>query len=483
MSEAGIIDFAGLDSAAAANGTPEVDTPEVDTPEVDAGAAEVDTEAGKEGTEDGGEGSGEGKEKTETGKEKTAGKDEAPGDKNTPDNIRKVLKAIKDADPKNAGAVKELHGAFERWNAAKQIFPKGVAEMKEAKALIDLVGGQDGYENLTQTVQSIEATDQLLYASDPKLWDNVIEDLKSENKLDAFGKLAPSFLDKLKSVDEKGYYEAFAPHFLSGLDEVNMSGAIGGLLEALKVADDADPKALAAAIAKAKGVADGMDKWLKGLQTKAEKSKAEAVSPEKKALEEERAKFRKEQEDYNTSKSKEFKQGVAKELDSFNNRSLGTALKDYLKMPFFKGFPRETLVDLGNGIKTTLYRTLEADKAYQAQMKALWGVKSPDKAKISEYHQAKVDSIAADVVRKTVQQRYPNYAKGGSAAGRVAAANAKKEATQKADAAAAATGKPVYVPQKPKWEAIDWDKDPKQLLYIAGKAYLKGSGKLVTWRK
>jgi hypothetical protein len=46
----------------------------------------------------------------------------------------------------------------------------------------------------------------------------------------------------------------------------------------------------------------------------------------------------------------------------------------------------------------------------------------------------------------------------------------------------------MYVAQKPKWENIAWEKDPKQLLYIAGKAYLhstvKGQpGKFVTWRK
>jgi hypothetical protein len=69
----------------------------------------------------------------------------------------------------------------------------------------------------------------------------------------------------------------------------------------------------------------------------------------------------------------------------------------------------------------------------------------------------------------------------------VAAATEKKEATAKVDEQAAATGKPVYVAQKPKWEAIDWDKDPKQHLYILGRAYLKGTdkapGRYVTWRK
>ena len=111
---------------------------------------------------------------------------------------------------------------------------------------------------------------------------------------------------------------------------------------------------------------------------------------------------------------------------------------------------------------------------------------SLDRAKIEEYHKARVDSIAAEIVRSTVQKMYPGYAKGGAAAGRIAAKDVKTEAVAKTDVVAktaTAAGKATYVAAKPAWESIDWDKDPKQLLYITGKAYLKGKGTLVTWRK
>ena len=150
-------------------------------------------------------------------------------------------------------------------------------------------------------------------------------------------------------------------------------------------------------------------------------------------------------------------------------------------MPFFKGFPRETLMDLGVGIKQKLFAQLRGDKAYQTQMDAMWKAKSPDKAKITAYHNAKLDSISEEVVRSVIQNRYPGYAKGGAAAGRVAAAADKKGADKVAADKSVATGKPIKVAIKPKWDAIDFDKDPQQLLYIAGKAHLKG-GKFVTWR-
>jgi hypothetical protein len=472
-----VIDFAGLDSAAASVETTEVPTVEttetVETPNIEktetTESSEKKVEKGKQQYDS----SGQPIEKTET---EEVDSTKEFGEK-TPKEIRTALKAFRDASPANVAATKVLHGAYERWEAAKAIYPGGINEMKQAQEFAQLVGGAEGYEKLTSTVQAAEASDTQLYSGDPQLIQNIVDDLKSNGKLDALGKLAPSFLDAVKANDEKGYYAAFAPHFLAGLETANLPGAINGLAKALS---DPDPvKALAAA----KVISEDLKTWYKGLDETNKKAKDAVVSPERKKLDEDRAAFLKEQNDFKTNQSTEFKNSVAKSCESVNNKSLGAELGTFLKMPFFKGFGRENLMPLGNTIKANLYATLKADNAYQAQMKAMWSAKQPDRAKIEEYHKARVDSIAKDIVRDTVQRMYPGYAKGGAAAGRVAAATEKKAVAAKVEDTAAASGKPVYVATKPKWEAIDWDKDPKQLLYITGKAYLKGTNKLVTWRK
>jgi hypothetical protein len=135
---------------------------------------------------------------------------------------------------------------------------------------------------------------------------------------------------------------------------------------------------------------------------------------------------------------------------------------------------------LGNTIKSELYATLKADQAYQLQMKSMWGAKTPDRAKIEEYHKARVASVARDLVRDVVQKMYPSYASGGAAAGRVAAAAEKKAAVAKVDSTSVATGKPIYVAQKPK--DLDRTRKDSTLLEITGKGYLP-NGKFVTWRK
>jgi hypothetical protein len=477
MSES-VIDFAGLDSAAATT-TETVETPSVETTEtVETPTTETTTETtetkeakpqyNSDGTP---------KEAVSTTAE------DLPGTEKTPAEIRQSLKALRDLDPKHASAVKQLHGAFERFEAIKDIFPGGVNEVKQAKEFMDLVGGHEGLESLQGTKAAAEASDNQLYEGNAELISNIVEDLKSHNKLDALGKLAPSFLDAVKANDQDGYYKAFAPHFLSGLELVNIPGAFSGLEKAL---NDPDP---AKAVAAAKGISADLTKWYKELDENNKKAKEAVVSPERKKLDEDRAAFLREQTDFKTKETTEFKNNVASVCEKHNNFSLGSQLKDFLRMPFFQGFGRENLMPLGNTIKATLYETLKSDNAYQAQMKSLWGAKTPDRAKIEEYHKARVDSIAADIVRSTVQRMYPGYAKGGAAAGRIAAKTAKTAVTAKVEATATAAGKPIYVATKPSRDALDMDHVDKHgksdaiMEMIAGRGFLKGSGKWITWRK
>src|SRR5271157_169646 len=488
MGAESVIDFAGLDSAAAVTETPAAETTVVETPAAEKSAAETtevetpaadtagaDKEAKQQYNSDG------------TPKDKPAADatkvEDLPGTEKTPQEIRKTLKAILDADPTNKAAVKQLHGAFERWEAAKAIYPGGVKEMSAAKEFMDIVGGHEGLESLQNVKAATEASDNQLYEGNSELVKNIVEDLKAKGKLDALGKLAPSFLDAVKEHDNAHYYDVIAPHFLAGLEQCNLPGAIGGILKAL---DDPDP---AKAVAAAKSITLGMDKWYKGLEAENKKVKEAVVSPERMQLEKDRAAFLKQQEDFKTNQTTEFKNSVASVCEKSNNTLLGTELRPFLKMPFFVGYGKENLIPLGNTIKQNLYSALKADSAYQAQMKALWTAKTPDRAKIEEYHKARVQSIAKDIVRDTVQKMYPGYAKGGAAAGRVAAAAVKKDAATKIEAVATAAGKPVYVAQKPGRDQLDMnhvDKHGKPdaiMEMIAGRGFLKGSGKWITWRK
>lgn len=482
MSES-VIDFVGLDQTAATTVT-QVETPVTETTTVETPATETTTTETPVSTE------------TETAKPKAqqynsdgspketpadkAKAEDLPGTEKTPQEIRKSLKALRDLDPSHAAAVKQLHGAFERWEAAKAIYPGGVAEMKQAKEFHDLIGGPEGYQTLVDTKAAAEASDAKLY--DPEqsasLIQDVVEDLKAQGKLTNLGTLTAAMLDAAKTNDKPGYDKATSGILYEGLLANNFNGCLAGLEEACNNPDPVEAlKALKAMILGK----NGMKTWFDQQTAANKKAEESVVSPERKQLDAERAKFLKEQSDFKTNQTEAFKNSVTSATEKTNNRLLGKELGPFLKMEFFKEYGKENLMPLGNTIKNNLYAALKADAAYQAQMKAMWAAKEPDRAKIEEYHQARVESIAPQIVRSTVQSMYPGHAKGGAAAGRVAAATDKKAVQDKVEEKAVAQNKPIYVAVKPK----DLDRERKgwEIEQINGRGWLKGSGKWVTWRK
>lgn len=495
-----MVDFAIADTSTPSTDSATVDTTvDTNTDSTTVGTPAADTTKDSSAGKDTETHKADGTEKTPEEQEafKTAAAAKTESDKaleTTPANVRNALKAMRDADPKNAGVVKELHGAFERWSAAKQIFPKGVAEMQEAKAFITSVGGPEGYQKTQELINTVTATDELLYAADPKLWDNVIEDLKANNHTEALGQLAPSFLEKLKAHDSAAFYDAFTPHFFEGLKEVGMGGFINQFNDALAEKDQAG--AVKPNIEKITKLISGIASWYADTEKNAkDKTSAPTDTPERKKFLAEKAAFEKTKTEDNQRKQKDFETGVATDCDKKNNTILGGVLKGFLQMPFFKDFPRETLVDLGNGIKDRLYAALKADKPYQTHMDSMWKQKNPDRAVMIQYHEAKVQSIAQDIVTQTVKNRYPGYAKGGSAAGKVAAAAVKKETETKAATQSVAKGTPIYVATRPenivrepiKVGGKDYSASDLVTLQIMGRGFVKTpdgkSVKFVTWRK
>jgi hypothetical protein len=476
-----VLDFAGLDAAASAVETaPVVDSDvNVDTTVDSTVDTNVDsTKTGDDTTStEGSTAEGDKSAVDAQGKPVAAAEEDLPGTEKTPSEVRKALKAFKDSDPKNAAMVKQLHGAFERHLAYQAEFPT-VEAAREAKTFLDSMGGYEGFENLQNVVKSVEESDQLLYAGDGKLIDNIYDDMKTEGKQDAFGKLASPFLDKLKDVDKKAFYATLLPHNVSYVENSGFPNVVNALAHALEVGDEKS-------IAEAKAIVGDMSAWFKDIKGEVSKTQ-QGPSPAELALKSEREKFTKEQEEFKSNQTKEFYNTLAKEAQSSDNKKLGAELSVYLNKPYFKPFKDkpESLKPLAKELQFTLQSELEKDKAYQLQMKTLRSAKTPDKAKILQYHTTKVESLASRIVRDTVQRMYPNYTTGGSAAGRIAATQQKKAEVAKNDAASASAGAAQYVAVKPK--NLNREMDPKNLLEIAGKGYVpngRGGWRLVSWRK
>jgi hypothetical protein len=241
-----------------------------------------------------------------------------------------------------------------------------------------------------------------------------------------------------------------------------------------------------------------MNSWYKDIEAEEQsRTKEPEVSVEQKKFLEEKAAFEKTKAEDAQAKASEWENSVASTADNYNNTSLGKALQPFLKMPYFKDFPRDSKMIIGSQIKANTYEALKNDPVYQRQMSALWkgGNTAENNAKIQKFHASTVDAIANRIVTTTIQKMYPGYAKGGAAQGRVAAAAEKKAADTKAGTASVTNNKPIYVPQRPtnliretvKVGGREYGPNDLQMMQIAGRGFVRTtdgkSVRLITWRK
>lgn len=439
-----VLDFGALETAASAVEAPAVETteqPVVETPAVEDGAEKTEVPAELQSPEE--------KEAA-----KLAAAEKAPL---TSSKLREALKAYKALDPANVKVANELNNALGRSEALAKVFPGGVKEATEFKSFVDNMGGKEGIQSLHAQMEQVEQTDQLLYSGDgPTLLKNIVEDLKNSGHPEALAKIAPAFLDTLSQHDPKGYAKAFAPHFANGLEKAGVRDALNGLVTAFDKKDEAGMKA---------GLSQFVT-WYNGIMKGAVAKAENEVDPEREA-------FTKEKTEFETSKTKAFNSEVISEGTKLANVSIVKAMTPLLRLPFFKGWPKETIQELGKDVRSAVNKHLANDKTYQDQLTIVR--KTNDKGKITKFYNEAVQSNAGTIAERIIKSRYPGFQKTPPKEATVTAA--KPVAGQRFT-----NEKPVFVATKPAWESIDWTKDPNQVLWITGKSYLR-NGKFVQWKK
>lgn len=496
---AGLLDSASsVDVTTTGSGADSGVDSSVDTT-VDTGA---ETEVGAEGSEAGGE-SGEGGDSAELnadGKEKAAGtqKDVLDKDSKTPVAIRKQLKAWRDGVDANTpegkaarAVVQQLHQSYERWNAAKELFPGGFSEMKNSAEFIKAAGGS--VQEAQRRFDAISEVDQKLYNSaDPAdglksaeaLVSDIVEDLKAEGKTEGLTNLTTAFLSSLeKNVGAEAFARVALPVIARGLQD---SGAITALNRAWQALNSNDP-------ATAKAALKGLGSWFKDVLDRSTGQKEEPVSAGAKKLAEEKAAFAKERE--SVAKSE-----VGKEANREVTSVLGKSLAPILKHPFIQALSPAAKGHIGSTILSEFYSYCQQDKSLQQRYKAAWAPvlkNSNDKAareKLLNLNKQAVSDFAAQSrgmkVRDIVAKIYPQILKPmGPAAGRIAAAAASKTAAAKA----AASGGPVQVASRPENLVREdvtiggkfYSKSALETLQVTGKGFVKTATgfKLVQWRR
>jgi hypothetical protein len=390
-------------------------------------------------------------ETPEVPSEETNEEQEEPTDgRKVPDEVRKALKAFRDASPENAKAASALRDSYGRELAYKAVFPS-VKDAQAAQTVLQTVESYGGVEGIQSTIQEIEEVDQLLAAGDPRAIDKIVE-VAGEG----FAKIAPAMLDRLQATNPDAYAAAIRPHLVEAIGKSGLSEAFGAVIQAYQFAQT--PGATPEFKAKfEKDAVEGLQKiqqYLQGLGKKQETTTPPVQQNDA---------FTKREQELAQKEAAAFNNEVGGLANAKMNTSLEKAITPYLRQLKLGPQARQDFVQ---GVYDEVAKLAKADTNYQRQKDALFKSKTKDASKIAQHMTAKFDAVVGQAVKTVASRRY------GKSTPATATTTAKGNTT-----ATVAAGKPIPVKELPSRNEVDWDKTSDDMM-MRGIRVLK-SGKTV----
>jgi len=357
---------------------------------------------------------------------------------------RKEIAELKKTNP---AAAKKWAESYFRNQAIMKEFPEAknlgevIAQVRQAKATIDSLGGEAGINELQEEVSDYREEIAQFAAGDVKL----LEKLYDANP-EATVTQAQNLMELLEAKDMKSFDRAILPTLAKRLETAGLNQSVKNLLALVKEGKGQDAYDLLGEV----------DKWLNGIKTKAKEfTDGRAVKdPKADALtERERAVETKERESYERS--------IGSEVNRANNTALAKQTADLFKQLKLEPDGRREFI---NALQSRIWAAMKADKGFQRLAHAIKAKGDVDKT--AKFVADKFEELLPAHFTKLRNAMYPN----------IGAAPAKPK-----PGAAGGNGKPTPVViaagQRPKQDQVDWEKTTNTM-WIAGKAYLK-DGRLV----
>lgn len=392
---------------------------------------------------------------TPEGEEPAEGEEEQPADgRKVPDEVRKALKAFRDASPENAKAASALRDSYGRELAYKAIYPT-VKDAQAAQSTIQTIESYGGLDAVQATIAEIEEIDALLAAGDSKAVDKILE-VAGEGA----GKIVPAMLDKLQASNPEAYAAAIKPHLVQAIGSSGLSEAFGAVIQAYQFAQT--PGATPEFKAKwEKDAVEGLTKiqqYLQGLGK---------TDPNAKQPVQQNDAFTKREQEVAQREAAAFNNEVGTLANTKMNQSLQKAVAPYLKD--LKLAP-QARADYIQGVYDEITKLVKGDEVYQTQKNALFKSKTKDAGKIAQLMSAKFDAVVGQAAKTVKDRRY-----GGTTSARTT--NPGDPAKPGAAKGAGSVEKPILVKELPSRNDVDWTKTDNDML-VRGIRVLK-SGKVI----
>jgi hypothetical protein len=378
----------------------------------------------------------------------TGAESEEPGAPPQEKAIKEALRALKETNP---AAAKALNEAFFQRKEFLRDFPEGLASVRQLKTAFDAVGGPDGFAQLQQKSGLLDTIDNDIAEGNPKVLDDIIKDAP-----DGFKKLVPEIVSRLESLDPKAYGDAMRPHFVRTLEAAGLDDVIEGVGAALQAGDGPAIQTIVA----------NLQKWYAGLKQQVQKTSS--VDPERQKFEMERTKFGEEREN-------SYRADIGRQANVFMASEMAKAVAPLLKG---KSLSADAKADLNVGIAAEVNKRLTGDTNYQTQVKAFLKQKNRDSGKIVAYINAKLGDTVVKATQAVWSRRY-----GAVPAKAAAPASTTPGKVTPTAGRIGGNAVPTMLAKAPSTAELDLSRDPRMLMFMTGKGYLKSTGKYVTWKK
>jgi|SRR5215469_3181690 len=359
-----------------------------------------------------------------------------PDGRALPDQVKKALAKLRETDPQAADVARR---AYYEASDFKRVFPS-VTAARDARDLIDSVGGAEGIQNLQGEANDYARELTAMANGDPSIVDELAKDYP-----ESLPALVPHALEKLAQTNPAAYERTVAKAMATALRDKGVAHSVTRLLELI-----GDGKQQAA-----HDLASKLAQWISGVEEYA-KSKPETTSgetAEAKAL-------RDRQAELDRRESSHFRTQVAHSVITAMNEAVNRGLAPFLKGSKLTAQQRSDLV---NSVRGHIAKGFEGNTSYQERMKAL--LAGGDIKAVERYIRGQLSS---DRVGRSVKAIW----------GLRGFARPAKQPS--GNGSGAATTAPAMVASKPSADQIDWKKDPGKIRFMRGEATLK-TGKVVRW--
>lgn len=345
---------------------------------------------------------------------------------------------------------KRLNDGIGKVRAYETVYPT-VREAKEAKTLIDSLGGREGLTNLQGVYARVQEIDHAFEVGDPSIIAQMWEDAP-----DGMVKLAPAIFARLEQANPQAYEKAIVPHAVKFFDNAGFPEAFDEMVGLYQKGQKEQADALA----------QKLGRWFSGQRQATQNGNETKSDPEKERLQRE-------------LQERDQKANAAAIDRAYNDVVAHAApvIDKYLKPIVAKlGLSKEQYEALREDTWKHLQDTRNSDATYKTVAKAKYA-QGVDKA--TEYIKQETENRAEDAARSRANFWYGHQLRNGAVA-------TKKPATAAPVSPSITRGKepsPSEIDYGPKGIAAAKKAGFKDLgdMILAGKAPLKAGG-IRQWR-